>query len=235
MNIYIKPKQVFITLLIIIFFLLFFNIISVISRYVFDLYDYHAIKIIYHMFNFNMERNLPTLYSSLALFISSLLLLIIAMKHKSMGSNYLGWFGLMLIFFYIGFDEIAMIHEKVSPLTRQLLNTTGALHFAWIIPYGVLTAIIALVYIPFLLRLPKKIMILFIMSGTIFVSGAIGFEMLEGLAYLHEESKDTLLHAVLCTFEEFLEMFGIALFIYALLSYISDQFDHLTITINKKI
>ena len=228
MHIYIKPKQVFIALLIIISFLLFLNIISVISRSVFDLYDYNAVKIIYHMFDFDMERNFPTLYSSLTLFISSLLLLIIAMKHKSMGSDYLGWFGLMLIFFYIGFDEIAMIHEKVSPLMREELNTTGALHFAWIIPYGVLTAIIAVLYIRFLLRLPKKIMILFIMSGAIFVSGAIGFEMLEGI--VHE---DKLLYSVFYTVEEFLEMFGVALFIYALLSYISDQFDYLTVTVRE--
>ncbi|PHS36982.1 MAG: hypothetical protein COB07_11690 [Sulfurovum sp.] len=235
MNIYINPKKVFMVLLIIISLLLFFHIIALICKYYFDLYDFTIVKVINNLFNFNLERNIPTLYSALALFLSSLLLLIIAIKHKNIGSAYVGWFGLMFIFLFVGFDEISMVHERVSPLVQQALNTTGVLYYAWVIPYGAISAILAVLYLRFLLRLPKTIGILFIVSGTIFLSGAIGFEMLGSVVHMEEGRNNNLHYAVLYTVEELLEMLGIALFIYALLSYISDQFDYLTITIKKKI
>ena len=72
MNLEINPRKVFIILLTIISFLLFFNIIAVVSKYVLHLYDYNAVKVIYNLFSFNMERNFPTLYSALALFITSI-------------------------------------------------------------------------------------------------------------------------------------------------------------------
>lgn len=63
--------------------------------------------------------------------------------------------------------------------------------------------------------------------------GAIGFEMLGG-RYAELYSNKTILYALLYTCEEFLEMFGVALFIYALLSYIVDEFKLLTVILKKE-
>jgi hypothetical protein len=43
--------------------------------------------------------------------------------------------------------------------------------------------------------------------------------------------QENLVFNVLCTFEELLEMCGVAIFIYALLIYISDRIEHLNIEI----
>ncbi len=80
------------------------------------------------------------------------------------------------------------------------------------------------------MSLPKKIMILFIVSGTTFVAGAIGFEMLCGRHHALY-GKNDLVYSIFYTCEEFLEMLGIVIFIYTLLLYIASQFKLLTISI----
>lgn len=71
---------------------------------------------------------------------------------------------------------------------------------------------------------------LFILSGVIFVSGAIGFELLGGWQDdMH--GRNNLLFCVLYTCEELFEMFGVVIFIYTLLSYITSEFGSLAITI----
>ena len=76
-------------------------------------------------------------------------------------------------------------------------------------------------------------MILFIVSGAIFVFGAIGFEMLASRQFsIHGDISGDLMYAVFYTFEEFLEMLGIVVFIYTLLSYIAIKFTAFTVTIS---
>jgi len=228
MNIEICPKKVFLILLCLIFALLFLNVIAIISAFYFD----HNLSVLIPLFNFNNENNIPTLYSTILLLFACALLLIITIAHKRNGSAYLSWFGLALIFLYLSIDETAMIHEHFSKPVRESLNTSGVFYYAWIIPYGIALIVFAIVYLKFLINLPKNIMILFVTSGATFVSGAIGFEMLGG-RYFELHNKNDLIFSLFYTCEEFLEMLGIAIFIYALLIYIISQFKSLTVTVNK--
>ncbi|MFK5937894.1 MAG: hypothetical protein QM497_05785 [Sulfurimonas sp.] len=126
-----------------------------------------------------------------------------------------------MIFLFLSIDEMISIHENFTRITKLLVDTTGLLYYAWIIPYGIALIIFILTYSKFLLHLPKNIMLLFILSGSIFVLGAIGIEMFGGEnVELMKGSNDSLHYAVLYTIEETLEMLGIALFIYTLLTYI---------------
>lgn len=228
MNIEIYPKKVFLILLCLIFALLFLNVIGIISALYFD----HNLSVLIPLFNFNNENNIPTIYSILLLLSASALLLIIAIAHKKNSSAYLSWLGLAFIFLFLSIDEGAMIHENFTKLVRELLNTSGVFYYAWIIPYGVALIVFVIVYLKFLINLPRNIMILFVASGATFVSGAIGFEMLAGW-YVELYGKNDLLFSFFYTCEEFLEMLGIAIFIYTLLTYIISQFKSLTITVNE--
>ena len=70
----------------------------------------------------------------------------------------------------------------------------------------------------FIKQLPLQIAILFVVSGLIYVGGAIGFEMME--ANIHDTiGKKNLGYSILITIEEVLEMIGITLFIFALLKF----------------
>ena len=184
------------------------------------------------LFDVNEEANIPTFYSTVALLFATALLSIIAISHRRNGSAYKYWVGLAIIFLFISIDEFASIHELLSPSTRETLHTSGLLHFAWVIPYGIAFIAFGIAYLKFLIRLPKDIMILFIISGAVFISGAIGFEMISAKRNeIYGYHEFIFLLYGMC--EEFLEMLGVALFIYTLLTYIAKQFKSVTISINE--
>jgi len=132
----------------------------------------------------------------------------------------------------LSIDEISSLHERLIKPVRENLGTSGLLFSAWVIPYGLALILFVAGYLKFLLQLPKKIMYLFCISGAVFVAGAIGLELFEGHHYERHGSID-LTFAVFYTVEEFLEMFGIVLFIYTLLAYIETEFGPLKITVDQ--
>lgn len=230
------PKNVITKLLYCIGFLLFAYIIVIISTLCFDHpYCYGLVP----MFDFDSEMNVPTFYSALTLVLSSVLLAIIAFCHKKAKSSYWPWAGLAIIFLFLSMDEFGAIHERFEAPVLRLLKTSGLLtmskifFYAWVIPYGIVLIAFAMVYAKFILSLPRKIMVLFLVSGAIYVTGAMGLEIIAGMQDdLHGRVNIT--YMLLCIVEEVFEMLGIALFIYALLSYIRDQFKSLTISVKKQ-
>ncbi|WP_303449626.1 hypothetical protein [Colwellia sp. 1_MG-2023] len=210
------PKKILTIFLSIIAILLCANILGLVSRFVFD-HDY--VFGIIGLFDFNTEKNIPTFYSSIALIIASLLLLFITSIQKNENLPFILWGILSFIFLFLSIDEISSIHEKLNTPIKNTVDATGLFYFAWVIPYGLALIAFAVSYLKFLLVLPKRIMWLFILSGSTFVLGAIGFEMLGGWQ-AEQNGNRGLLYAIFYTFEELLEMLGVALFIYTLLEYI---------------
>ena len=141
--------------------------------------------------------------------------------------------GLSLIFLFLGIDEQISIHELISKPTREILGTSELLYHAWVIPYGVLLLAFIMGYSRFLLTLPRQTAKMFLFSGTIFVSGAMGFEMIGGW-HVEIYGPDNALYSIYYTCEELLEMLGIAWFIHAILWYDVDHLGgiHINITGN---
>jgi hypothetical protein len=117
-------------------------------------------------------------------------------------------------------DEGAVIHEIFSDPLREALNTTGYLTFAWLIVFVPLVILFALFYIRFLFRLPPRTRNLFILAGAIFVGGAVFVEAVSANRY-YLDGGVSFPYLALATVEEFCEMLGVVLFIYALLSYMA--------------
>jgi hypothetical protein len=204
----INPKKIFIWQLRLIFLLFILHAISLILKfYVGDSkMTQHAIKIIEYLFNFNFEKNIPTFYSAIAILCSSILLFYIAMMENYRNSKYLHWLVLFIIFFFLSIDEIASIHEHVSILIKNNnFEATGLYYRAWIIPYGIATFIFCIFYLKFLINLQRNIRYLFLLAGAIFIFGALGLEML-----------------------------GISLFSFTLLSYIVIEHDGIIISLSDK-
>lgn len=174
MNIKLCPQQILKINLLLIFFLLSANILGIVSTYFFD---HGRLYGLIPLFDFDREKNIPTLYSSIGLIVVSILLYSISITHKNLKSSYKMWLGLSLIFLFLAIDEIAAIHEGLGTPTRDALNISGFLYYAWFIPYGIALIVFIISYSKFLFNLPKSTMILFLVSGTTFISGAIGFEM----------------------------------------------------------
>jgi hypothetical protein len=226
----ITPSKVFVGLIIIILFLVLGHMVGLLFSYGFG---HRNVFGLVPLFDLNRERNVPTLYSSLTIIICAFLLLMISLEHKKMGSSYFPWFFLSLIFLFLSIDETAMLHEKIIDPTREFFNNpSGIFYWAWVIPYGIGVMILVLFYARFLIRLPKKVRYLFVLSGIIFVSGAIGLELF-GSRHYEIYGINNLTFGLLAACEEFLEMLGIATFIYSLLVYIDIQFNRFTITIKQ--
>jgi hypothetical protein len=188
-------------------------------------------RLIIKLFNVNLEANLPTYFSSLILLTNGILLALIAYGSKAKGGKFWHWIGLSGIFVFLALDEMIQIHEQLRAPMEALLGTTGILYYAWFIPYVIVALLIGIAYFKFMMGLPKNILKLFIISGVIFISGAVVMEAISGM-YDEQYGERSLAYALMYSFEEFLEMSGAALFLYALVYYIEMKFKKLTFVLD---
>ena len=61
------------------------------------------------------------------------------------------------IFFFLGWDELFLIHETLGLPVRAALKTSGYFHHAWILPYGIIVILLAFIFARFILSFPKNI------------------------------------------------------------------------------
>jgi hypothetical protein len=185
--------------------------------------------------NLDNENNIPTWYSSSALLFSAILLTVIGLANRSRRNpSAFQWLGLAAIFLYLSLDEAASLHEMTSNLSRPMLGTLGYFHWllsvAWV-PFGaIFVLIVALAYLRFLAALPVKTKYLFLIAGTLYVGGALGIEILGGRhTYLY--GRENFVYAMFVACEEGLEMLGVVVFIYALLSHLGSTMNGLQILV----
>jgi hypothetical protein len=175
-----------------------------------------------NLFYVDFERSLPTLYSSVMLLVAGLLFAVIARAHRREDRpSSRHWAALALVFFILGIDEFAALHELLSGPLRALLDIEGGpLQFAWVIPAGVVVAAFVAAFARFLVRLPDPFRRRLVVAGLLYVGGALGVELIGGwYSSLHGDSN--LSFALISTVEEALEMVGSAVLISALLAYIA--------------
>lgn len=193
----------------------------------------NKITLIRTLFDFERDSNITTWYSSATLFISSLLLIPIAIAKKNEQDPYARhWQFLVVIFAFLSLDEVAMLHERSGEVLEVLspVEFDGWLYFQWVLIGIPITLIIAFAYLKFLAHLPAKTRNLLILAGALYIGGALGLEIMAG----HEESLDTynvLLYKLFTTIEELWEKLGVLVFIYALLSYMEKYVNQIQISI----
>ena len=186
-------------------------------------------------FDVNEEVSVPTWYSSVALLFCSMLLGIIAVNKRQASDRYAGhWTGLAAIFLYLSIDEASMLHELIGVNVGTRVADSQPLHYyAWIIPAVILVAILGLVYLKFLGHLPPKTRRYFIAAAALFIGGAIFTEILTGLYWQFLGSNNDFTHSVMTAVEEFLEMMGVVVFIYALMSYMKSHIKEIRISLQE--
>ncbi len=220
MNITLKRKQIIRFLSLIALILIGIHIIILsIYYYVGDPKVFGFVR----MFDLDMERNVPTLFSSALLMISGFLFYLLAnMSSEIEKGSRPYWIGLSLIFTFLAFDESAKIHEKIGDFTERFVDASGFLHYPWVISYSILVLVLASFYMKFFLKMDKKIFWSFIGAATIFLSGAIGFELLGANESSMHGTKGAL-YSTYYTIEETLEMFGVIYLIHILLGLLDNK------------
>ena len=180
-------------------------------------------------FDLDQEKNnLPTWFQSSTLLLSALLLAVVGYVRREFRDADARFWGLLAgIFCYLSLDESVAIHEQVSVPLREAFHLHGLFFFSWIIPAAIAVFILFSLLFKFLRRLPANVRRAFIFAGIVYVGGALGMEML-GANYYEARiepfgSAIDFNYALLTTFEELLEMTGVAVFISALLSHLSSE------------
>lgn len=162
------------------------------------------------------EGNVPTLFSYALLNFCCVLLFLVSAREWDRHSRWCHhWLALGVLFFLLAFDEAASVHEKLAPILRDY-GASGLFHFAWVIPAGIFVAVMAALYLRWLLALPGDTAKLMLLSAVLYIGGALLVEMPEG-AYAEVYGQNTFLFHLLTVVEETFEMVGLSVFAYALL------------------
>lgn len=91
-------------------------------------------------FDLDNEANVPTVYSGLLLGCCAYICLVLTNQKNNLAER-LRWIFLSLLFFYLAFDELLVIHETIAEPLRDFfsINAGNSLYHAWVIP-GLLAA-----------------------------------------------------------------------------------------------
>lgn len=223
-----SESQVIYKLLLVIGLLFLGNCFVLYLKFFLDGMNSGLIRLLIKFFDFNTEANLPTCFSSLLLIMNALILALIGYQYEKSNKKFWYWFGLSIVFSFLSLDEMIQIHEHFRAPVESILNTTGIFYFAWFIPYLLMMILIVFAYFKFLMRLPKKTLKLFISSGITYLFGAVFLEAISGM-YAENHGEQNIVYAMIYTFEELFEMLGLALFLYALLLYMTSNYRSLEI------
>jgi hypothetical protein len=183
-------------------------------------------------FDLGGGANVPVWYQSLSMLFCALLLAFIAVARNAQRARFVRhWQGLSLIFLYLSLDEASTIHEATIVPLRHALRATGLFYYPWVLLGAAFALMVLIAYLRFLAHLPPPFRWLFPTAGAIYLSGAIGMEMLSG-AYSSLRGQNNMTYSLYVLLEEFLEMAGIVTFISALLGYLGAQLRPLRIRVD---
>jgi hypothetical protein len=174
-----------------------------------------ALAVAYRLFSTDDEGNVPTWFSAVLLVAIALVSSGIGVLLRARGGPLRWyWFGLAAVFAYLSVDELAMVHEELISQLEDLAAVGGALTFPWVVVAAPLVVVFVLVYTRFLWRLPRHIAVLLVAAGVLYVGGALVLEIV-GAPYVGYN----VTYVVLTSAEEWLEMVGAALCLYAAARY----------------
>jgi len=188
------------------------------------------------MFNFDMENNVSSYFSTSILLVAALLLgVIAALKRKQQDPFALRWALLSGIFLCLSLDESLALHNRVERLLDPLtdfIQSSSFLSFSWVIAGAAFVGFFVLAYWRFFFALAKPMQLRFFLAGGIYVLGAIGFEMLGAHFFVQEAfNGDNIPYMTVMTIEETLEMVGVIVFIDTLLAYLHAYAKHYIIVL----
>ena len=221
MVIHISPKRIFTFLIGVSSALVLLHILGQVSRLAFG---HGQLFGLVALFSLEEETNVPSFWSSFLWLIAALTAGATAyLSRNAARRDWPHWTGLAAIFYLFAMDETIQFHERLGGLFAKLLrlqglHASGILYYVWIVPALLFAGVVFFAYARFLLKLPRGVMLLFVAAGVIFITGSVGFELLEGPideagGYMN------LLYTTYVTCEEAFEMAGVCLLILGLMRY----------------
>jgi hypothetical protein len=149
------------------------------------------------------EGNVPTWFSSSLLLACAIAAGAIARDATTWRRH---WWGVAVVFGYASMDEAAEIHEHLG----GLIGTHGVLYFDWVVFAVAVLILLSVLYLRFVIALPRATRIGLIVAGILYVGGAVGMELPLGW-WTERFGNEGLGYALIDWFEETFEMIGATL------------------------
>jgi len=181
------------------------------------------------------ENSVPNFLSAAALLAGAGVAALIAQTSRLRDlKTTAGWFIAAAALLLLGVDEGAGLHDLLADPLQGILQTRGLLFIGWVIPYAVLTCVVAYMLLPLAGTLSPATRNRLVLAAGVYVAGAMGLEMVEAvlmdnsttggfasvdLAAVNSEPA----MVILVTIEEVLEMFAVALAFRALLIHLTQE------------
>lgn len=164
------------------------------------------------IFDLDEEESFGTWFNAFILLYAALLLLIHARGQKLKKDPWSAWWMILAVgFLLLSIDEIVGMHEYLNSALKETSWTSVA---------AVAAGVVALVFVPFILHLPTRSRVLFIVAAILYLGGALGVERWAD-RFVEQDLLDTLEYNLWTAVEEVMEMSGVVLFIYALLTHMT--------------
>lgn len=193
----------------------------------------HKLAKLMNRFDLGFEPSIPNWYSSCSLLACSILLgTIAAAAWQTRTHGRWHWLILSGLFLLLAMDEGVRFHEMLHTVMVEFIEPAGLLFFPWVVPALFFVLVVGLAYLPFLWRLPRRTATGFIMAGAVFVTGAVGMDMIGGLL-VERYGMDSIQHSFAQFGEELGEMVGVLIFAGALLQYLRDHVGVVLIAFSK--
>ncbi|MBX7257622.1 MAG: hypothetical protein K1Y02_14775 [Candidatus Hydrogenedentes bacterium] len=223
MEVDISTRRVLFVLLTITGILLALHSVGQISRLAFG----HAnLKGLVPLFCVEDEFNVPSFWSAILWLMSGAVSGFITLcERRAATKHVVYWAGICILCSYFALDETVQIHERLGTVMVSLVAARGGkvnalLYYLWVVPGGLFALAVFVLYSRFLLALPRRVAVLFVVSGVLFLSGALCMELYEGTLDAAGKYMGPL-YTVCVTIEEGLEMVGVSVFVYTLLEYVA--------------
>ena len=158
-------------------------------------------------FDFDQERNLPTLFSVVLILQGTLICAMICTQQVRRRA---AWGVLAVVFLGMAVDEFGSLHEKLIVPVRSLLGTSGFFYFAWIVPGGLFVVLLAAALRRWLLELADSTRRGLVAAAAFYLTGVFLLEGVGGWRY--ESHGRDLAYSLIATAEESCEMIGLLLF-----------------------
>lgn len=179
-------------------------------------------------FYVNNGENVATYWNMLLLIIMTGLAFTIAIvKYAQKDKHKYEWWILTAIFLYFATDELSTLHQKFIKLFINMPTMADAGHFKWLYVLATVIVILLLVFLTrFYIHLDHKNKILFPISLILYFLGEYRGEYFGGVyAQLHNAKNS--LFMITTHIEEFVELTGIIIMIYILLTYFTSHISEL--------
>jgi hypothetical protein len=171
------------------------------------------------MWNLDEENNVPTWFASMLLALVGFGLAFVGlMKYQECDRHWWQWFAIALIPLFLSLDDMAQLHEALSRPLSDEYGFGGLLHWAWLVVALPVVAVLTVLFLPFLLRLPARTAILLLAGAGMTFSGGVILEMFEGWR-VDASGQGGLLLFSMVTVQEMAELLGSIIALYAVIDY----------------